>query len=660
MTSAGRALAFSGYTLDLDGGRLLRGEDEIPLRPKSFAVLEYLVDHAGQLVSREELFSAVWRDIVVTDDSLTHCIADIRRALGENAEEIIRTVPRRGYLFSVPVTATADARGEARGPSDAGNADEVPDKPAAPAGAPSRAAWTSWRVVAGVALLLAVAAIWWIKWEAPASGEAGAGQAPPNSIAVLRFADMSEAQDQAYLADGLADEILHALAQIPGLIVIARTSSFALQGEEVTTVAAKLNVAYVLEGSVRRSGDRVRVTAQLVDAATSAHRWSKTYDRDLDEAFEMETEIAGAIANLLQATLADDHLPANAPRHDARAYELFLRGHFFYYRRAPGDIERARKLYEQAVEIDPELARAWVGLAATYNLQRWPSSRAHAAVIPEADADDRRDRDLAERQRQAVEQALRLAPTLPEVQIRAAHYQALSGNWEKAVEHFERARALDPDHPLVLGSMLAAYLYGNRLDEAVAVTRHAVLRDPLSAVTRNNLADLLVFANRLDEAMAEYRKMLPLGRAMSHGAGHVDGSVRGVGEVLLLQRQPAEALQWIATWPSGPDRDRGLAMAYQALGRPVDADAALERLVASAAADDPVGIAEVYAYRGDFDKAIAWLQRLGRYADCRTNHGIFQPFYSPFLARMRGDPRWEAWRTGTARTMRDCDFMRRP
>jgi tetratricopeptide (TPR) repeat protein len=258
-----------------------------------------------------------------------------------------------------------------------------------------------------------------------------------------------------------------------------------------------------------------------------------------------------------------------------------------------------------------------------------------------------------------VERALRLAPTLPEVQIRAAHYQVLSGNWEKAIEHFERARAIDPDNPLVLGAMSAAYLYGNRLDEAIAVTRRIVLHDPLSAASHRGLADKLLFANRLEEAMEEYRQVLPLRQVLAIGAARVDAAVRGIGDILLLQRRATEALEWIEGWPSGPDRDRGLTMAYHALGRAPEADAARQRLIASAGASGSLEIAEVDAYRGDFDEALVWLQRVGGLEDCRgSSQNIFPVFYSPFLARMRGDPRWEAWRTETARTMQDCDFMR--
>lgn len=652
MKAAGsRAWVFSDFTLDPDTGRLLRGGEEIPLRPKSFAVLAYLLANAGRLVSREELLTAVWSDTIVTDDSLTHCIADIRRALGELGPEVVRTVPRRGYVVSAPVmAAAAESRNNSPASTQPGNA----YAPAVSAAGRSRAGWSR-RIVGGVALLILIAIAWWAGRDTFVSEAPVVAQAPPNSIAVLRFADMSENQDQAHLADGLADEILHMLTQTPELVVIARTSSFAMQDEDIATVAAELNVAYVLEGSVRRSGDRVRVTTQLVDAATSAHVWSTIYERDLEEIFDVEMEIAGAVAKALQVTLADGRVPANAPPRDARAHELFLRGHFFYNRRAPGDIERARELYEQALAIDPEFARAWVGLSAIYNLQSWARWKAQPDIGAEAGADVARDRDIDERHRQAVEQALRLAPGLPEVHARAALYHTLNGDLAKRFEHLEQARALDPDHPLVLGLMSAQHLWGNRPDEAVSVLQQAVLRDPLGAVTRGNLAGRLLWAGRLEEAMAEYRKVLALGRALSGGEGRVDKAVLGIATVLLLQRKPKEALEWVEPWPAGEDRDYALAMLYHALGQPLDADAALERLIANAGTSDPLRIAEVHAYRGDFDDALAWLQRVGGHENCRRTD-IWLAFYSAFLARMRGDTRWEAWRADTVLAMQECDY----
>jgi TolB-like protein/DNA-binding winged helix-turn-helix (wHTH) protein len=651
MTPAGRKLGFSNFTLDRDGGRLLRGDEEVALRPKSFAVLEHLAAHAGRLVRRDELLSAVWPHTMVTDDSLTQCIGDIRKVLGENGVEVIRTVPRRGYVFSVPVTEAADPRVDIESSTRAQNGANRQDTRFASVGVRSGLA------IAGVALLIAALVAWWMNQEALVPRQPVATRALPKSIAVLRFSDMSEGGDETYLADGLAEGILRALAESPELLVIARTSSFAIHGEDVGTAAAQLNVAHVLEGSVRRSGDRIRVTVQLVDAAEGIHLWSEIYERKLDDLFDLQTQIARDVAKALQVTLNGSTVQANQAPPDARAYERFLRGHFFYNRRASGDIERAYELYNEALTIDPGLASAWVDLAAIYNLQRQGLRGDQGEDASGLDIDGAKFRDLTQRERRAVEEALRLAPALPEAHIRAARYHWLNGELEAARDRIQLARTLDPDDPLVLGSVTSAHLWGNRLDAAIAASRRAVLRDPLGAVVRENLADLLLMAGLLEEAIVEYRNVLALGPALSAGAGRVDPPVFGIGRALLLQNRMDDALGWIEPWPVGPDRDYALAMVYHALGRTAEADAALERLRASTEAGDALPIAEVYAYREDFGAALASLHRIADHDGCR-NRSILFAFHSPLLALMHADDRWQAWRTATEREMQECDSTR--
>jgi len=450
---------------------------------------------------------------------------------------------------------------------------------------------------------------------------------------------------------------VHALAGSPELLVIARTSSFAVDGDDVATVAARLNVVHVLKGSVRRSGNWIRVTAQLADATEGSHGWSQTYERKLDDLVGVPSEIAADVARALQVTLSSGAVQADVSPPDARAYDRYLRGHFFYNRRAPGDIERARELYSEALAIDPGLARAWVDLAAIYNLQR-QAQRAEVGELESAlDVNGARYRDLTEMERQAVDQALRLAPTLPEAHIRAARYHWLNGDLETARNYFERARVLDPDHPLVLGSVASAHLWGNRPDAAIAAARRAVLRDPLGAVVRENLADFLLMANRYEEAIAEYRNVLALGPALSAGTSRIDPPVVGVGRALLLQGRVDDAREWIEPWPAGTDRDYALAMVYDALGNTAEADGALKRLLASTKAVDPLQIAEVYAYRGDFDAALASLYRIADHDSCRDNSRLLA-FHSPFLALMHADRRWQDWKADTGRVLQACDSMR--
>lgn len=246
------AYRFGRFRLDLGLGALISNGHEIRLRPQAYEVLRILAENHGKLVTKAHLFRAIWGDKVVTDNSLTHCLIDIRRAIGDFDFSMIRTVPRRGFIFTLPVT-------------------EV------------RVNSASQRQYMQL----------------------------PNSIVVLPFVDMSEEGNQRFFADGLVEEILNSLAQIPDVRVIARTSSFSFRERDVdiATIAEQLNVKHALEGSVRKSGARVRITVQLVETATSLHLWAQTYDREVHDVLRVESEVARAVANQLQFRLLDkpDH-----------------------------------------------------------------------------------------------------------------------------------------------------------------------------------------------------------------------------------------------------------------------------------------------------------------------------------------------------------------
>ena len=280
--------SFGEFVLDTDRGALQKEGVDVPLRPKSFDVLCYLVQHPGVLVTREQLLDAIWSGVVVTEDSLTQCLLEVRRALGDKSRELVRTVPRRGYLLDARVSVHRPDRG--------------PPEPAQyepPGGAQ--------QTMLALVLLRALEEIW-------ASGISRdtaiiqPSSATPNSIAVLPFVDMSPEGDQEYFADGISEQILNQLAQNPGLHVIARTSSFSFKGQnvDIATIANQLRVENVLEGSVRKDGQILRITAQLVSAANWEHLWSATYDRTLEDVFALQSEIADAVVQVLELILMGD------------------------------------------------------------------------------------------------------------------------------------------------------------------------------------------------------------------------------------------------------------------------------------------------------------------------------------------------------------------
>ncbi len=625
--AARRRYAFRGFVLDVERGALRHADTDVKLRPKSFEVLRYLIERHGRLVTKQELLDAVWGRAVVTEGSLTQCLIEVRRAIGDDAQRLIRTIPRRGLIFDVPVTAAGDG---AVSDGEATKAD-LP-KPAVSLLRP-----LGWLVIAILAAIALLTALWWVVTDRGSdvamSGQSTGAESAPVSIAVLPFVDMSSEQDQEYFADGLSEELLNLLAQIPALTVIARTSSFSFKGQnvDVATIAGKLGVSHVLEGSVRKSGDRVRITAQLVDAGNSAHVWSDTYDRTLKDVFTVQDEIAGAVAAALKRRLVADERKGVGTGMDPAAHERFLQAQYFYNRRAPGDVERARDYYQQAVDIDPDYALAWVGLAAAYNILLGDGA------IPVE--------EWTVRSGQAVERALALAPDNAEARVRAARHYEIIGERPTARKHWQTAQTLAPDSPLVLGVRAGQAAWEGRIDEAIELQRRVVALDPVASVVHSNLAVWLLAAAQLSEA----RKELQIALELSPGSrAEIE---RELVWILILEQEFEQALEHIETWPAGVDRDLGLALAYHGLGRESEAEAALSRLIAVPGLETAIRAAEVYARRGELDEAFRWLAKARdefgpRPLQTSEWSSVDRLWVSPFLGALRADPRWadlRAW-----------------
>jgi TolB-like protein/DNA-binding winged helix-turn-helix (wHTH) protein/Tfp pilus assembly protein PilF len=648
--------AFGEYTLDLGRGALLRAGVDVRLRPKSYEVLRFLVERAGRLVTKDELLDAVWPRVVVTEGSITQCLVDIRRAIGDESQAIVRTIPRRGYLFDAQVVASeghvaAQPAASAPDPAAALAGDpgrEVPERSTAPhAGggiAPpsaSSTATTRARRRLGVAAIVVAGATFalWLglgRRDSPAPAATAtlasgttAIRAPPNSIAVLPFVNMSAEPDQEYFSDGVSEEILNLLARTPGLHVIARTSSFSFKGRQadVAEIASKLNVAYVVEGSVRKSGGRLRITAQLIDAATSSHLWSDTYDRDAQDAFAVQIDIATKVAEALEATLTTDRLADGSMPPSAEAHENFLRARYFYHRRAPGDLELARRYYEETLRIDPRYARAWSGLAGVYGVEF------SEGTIPVEVG--------LEKRRAAVEKALALDPNLAEAHARAAVHFWETGDGKRSAEHATRAYSLDRDEPLVLAHYCTLLAWHERYEDALKLERRIIELDPVSLAARVNYGNTLIAAGRLEEARDEYLRTVELNPDW-RPAADVE-----LARILILQQRYAEALESIGQWSPGDDQDAGLALVYYAIGRRREADAAVERLRAATGPGPAVRLAEIQARRGDRDAAFEWIDeaydRIGPRPWLSAEWQWLMPLrFSPFLQPLHADPRWPA------------------
>jgi TolB-like protein/DNA-binding winged helix-turn-helix (wHTH) protein/tetratricopeptide (TPR) repeat protein len=608
---------FGDFAVDLNRGLLTRCGEEIAVRPKALAVLLYLLEHAGRLVPREELLDAVWRGVVVTDDSVAQCVLELRRALGDHDRTIIRTVPRRGLIFDIPVRNEQES--------------QSPDPPPSARKVLHRWAWAAAFVAVAVVLL------WWTDWRTPTPP---AGPTQRTAIAVLRFADMSPPPGHSYLADGFSEEILQLLAQHSSLHVISRTSSFAMDGQPVAAIAEQLGVSHILEGSIRLQDDQVRVTAQLIDTESGAHLWSQSYDRTPDRLMDVQREIARAVTQELRTLLAE---PADAPV-DPRAYALFLEAKFFYSRRADGDKIRAQSRLVEALAIEPGFARAWAVLAAV--------AAARLGDTTDRAEDPALRAQLLEIQRHAVEQALEFGPNLPETHHRAAQYYFYNGDRAKALEHVNIARSIDPHHPLVYVALVYDLRNSGRVDEASRLVNLNVQRDPLNVPLRADLMWDLLWAGRFEDVRSHLVSILDFNPSAIDENPHLG---QPVVQADILRRD-FEAVAWvIERLPEGVERLQAVALLRHGEGHEADADSALERLASVAhASREWVQVAEVHAYREEPEQALAWLNRIELRGDCGEDPLWRSIYYSPFLARLGDEPSWAKYRSAAFELMQGC------
>jgi len=473
-----------------------------------------------------------------------------------------------------------------------------------------------------LALLLGGGVLWYFQRASEtstATSPAPTAETLPTdaSIAVLPFVNMSPDKDQEYFADGISEELLNLLAQVPELRVIARTSSFSFKGKDVdiAEIARRLNVANVLEGSVRKSGDKLRITAQLVRASDSSHLWSQTYDRQMADVFEVQDEIAASVVSELKIKLLGTAPPTSHVT-DPQAYSLLLQARASFRQGTAEAVKRSIKQFDQALAIDPGYAAAWADLANAYELEMTNGWR----PIEEGNR-------LA---RQAIERALALDPDYV-----AAH--AVLGwilvahdlDYKAAVQHTERAMALEPTNPDAIDT--AAYVARRlgRHDLAIALYEYLVARDPLNYIHHSNLAYAYWYAGRIDDALNEHRLILALNPDLP-------GTHAPIAEVLLLNGDATAALTEVEQEADEQFRLPVLAMTYHSLGRTADSDAALAELVRKYEGTSAFSIAMVLAYRGEADRAFEWLDKAVRYHD--TLVGTLAVY--PSLASLHSDPRW--------------------
>ena len=439
------------------------------------------------------------------------------------------------------------------------------------------------------------------------------------SIAVLPLLNESGDPKDEYFSDGLSEELIAALAQISGLKVIGRSSSFRFKDrkEEPKTIGEKLGVATLLDGTVRKQGDRVRIVAELVNAADGIQLWTRTFDRELKDIFAVQQEIARAVAESLKVTLlGSQERPSQIATNNVEAHNAYLQGHFHLVRRNVEDFRKAIGYYDQAIELDPEYALAYAERAEAWTL--WGDlTGQRPTAYPKARSD--------------AEKAVAIAPALAEARAALGFVRCfVDWNFADGLTELKRAKELSPTNPTANDLLARIIVYLGRFDEAERQARQAVELDPLSTVTQGNLARVLFYAGKLDEADAAARKaaeLQPAG-ASNHRWQVLIAAQRGDGEGALREAQLE---------PDEGYRRFELAVAQYVVGDRQAADAALANLLAKAREGFAYQIAEVYAVRGEKDKAFDWLQISFDDRDA----GMLGLLVDPLLRGLRDDPRYK-------------------
>ena len=434
------------------------------------------------------------------------------------------------------------------------------------------------------------------------------------TIAVLPFANMSDDPGNDYFADGISEDILNLLAQVPDLLVISRSSAFSFKGQnlDVPTIAAKLNVTHVLEGSVRKSGNQLRIVVQLIEVETDTHLWSKTFDRELKDVFAIQDEIAGDVVDALKIILLGDK--PKAAETDPEAYALYLQGRHFLFQWNEESDKRAEILLKQALEIDPGYAPAWVDLGLVYF---WRA------------AENVEDVELA---RNAIQRALAADSQYGLAHALLARIE-MEIDWDitAAYQHQQQALALAPGDAIVLRWAGRMEFILGRIDEAIDLTQRSIALDPVSSPGYLNLGYILYSAHRLEEAADFYKD----GESLNPAS---DWSHYLAGLVLLAQGDARSALVMMEQEINNALRLTGIAIVQHALGDAEASDAALQALIECCAAGAAIQVAIVYAFRAEVDYAFDWVDQ------AYDNRGSRLPTYlrDPLFANLHDDPRWTA------------------
>jgi TolB-like protein/DNA-binding winged helix-turn-helix (wHTH) protein/Tfp pilus assembly protein PilF len=615
----GAVLAFGRFRLDRSQRLLWAGDQVQPLEPKVFETLLALVEARGRLVSKEELLARVWPDTFVEEGSLTRNVSTLRKVLGEGADtpRFIETIPKRGYRFIAEV-GTPDASDAATvAPLETGPA---PLLPAPPRGGSRARAW-AW---AAIVLVVAAGASIWSVASSRARATTAAGTV--RSIAVLPLRNLSD-ESQEFFSDGITEELITTLAQIQSLKVISRTSimRYKHSDEPLQQIARELGVDAVIEGSIQRNGDRVRVTAQLIDARTDTHLWARTYDERLADVLSVQSNVAREIADQVRVRLSPGETKVQSV--DPSAYEQVLLGRFFHNRMTRSDVLKAIELLEGAVAKDSRYAPAYAALAAAYN------SLGSVFVAGEPPASARLSAI------RAAVHAIELDPNSADAYAALGQTSLRELDWVQASSALHKAIELCPSCVQAHLSYSSYLVSRGQLAEAINEARRAVALDPASVSARHNLAWMLYFNREYPSAIQHLRTALDM------DPSYVMARWR-LGQVHIANGQFGEAAHELERAASEGVRAPAilglLAIAYGRQGLPVKVRRIIEELEKRSATDTvpPGALFTAYLGTGDMNKAVDALEKV---FETRDNYAIYIGV-DPLLDPLRGNARFEKLR----------------
>jgi TolB-like protein/DNA-binding winged helix-turn-helix (wHTH) protein/Flp pilus assembly protein TadD len=626
---------FGTYEVCLQSGEVRKAGLRIRVQQQPLKLLEILLEHSGEVVTREELRSRVWpnESFGDFDQALNIAIGKLRSALGDSAENprFIETLPKRGYRFIAEVSVLdAGARPKRPEPSarDLPGPQENKTEPGhklqdGGLGVTSKhRLWPTRWIIVALALIVSLSILSVSRLRSRAPAPTGI-----RSLAVLPLENLSGDDSQNYFADGMTDELITDLAQISALRVISRTSAMVYKGarKPLPQIARELNVDAVIEGTVLRSGDQVRITAQLIEASTDKHLWSQSYEGELRDTLALQNRVASAIADQIRISLTPQEQAAlkDVKVVNPEAYESYLKGRYFWNKRTADGLKVALAYFTQAIEEDPKYAQAYSGLADTYALLGdWQ----YAVMTP---------KEALPKAKAAALKALELDSALGEAHTSlAVCLDGFDWDFDAAEKEFQRAIELNPGYATAHHWYAWHLSHIGRNKEAIAEMRKAEDLDPLSLIIKTELAELLVLAHAYDESIRQSRKTIEMDPnfALAHNQ---------LGQAYFQKQmyEPAIAELEKSVQLSGgsPACIANLARAYAASGRRSEAEMLLSDLKKRSSPNASLAsqIAIVYAALGDRDQAMNWLEK--GYEE-RFNPGVL---LRPGLDPLRSDPRFQ-------------------